>query len=88
MQIKLCRIFLFLKACVLIAVMMRRKLGEMLNNVLTNQPPPPDQGRRIIQRRPRAPRIQPAQNVQQDNCQTPRRSRRIRRPPVRLNYDR
>ena len=84
-QNKLWRVFLFLKACVLIAVMMRRKLGQMLSNLLTNQPPPPDQRRH---RRPRAPRIQPAQNLQQDNCQTPRRSGRIRRPPVRLNYDR
>ena len=84
-QNKLCRIFFFLQACLLIAVMMRRKLGELFNNALANQPPPPDQRRPP---RPRAPRIQPAQNVQRDNCQTPRRSGRIRRPPVRLTYER
>ena len=65
--------------------MMRRKLGELFNVALANQPPPPDQRR---PRQARAPRIQPAQNVQRDNCQTPRRSGRIRRPPVRLTYDR
>ena len=69
-----------------IALMMRRELGDFITNVLAQQRPRPDQGRGNIQRRRRGPRIQPpAQNPQEEICQTPRRLGRIRRPPVRLN---